>query len=301
MSERILVTGATGFIGAHVIRRLLASGKEVASVSLHGGEVAGVQVEALDLCDRNAALARLNKSRFDAVVHLAAALPAGSDVTAMQSSFDRTVASMTTVTALCRAKGCPLVYASGSSVYGSMEPDAPATEESLPAPETLYFAAKYVGDVLCLQLGHEAGVPAAALRISAPYGPGNRRATVVEIFLRAALASEEIVVQGTGSRTQDRTYVDDAAAAIERALAARASGVFNIGTGRPVSIRALAEAVLEAVPRSTSRIVSGGADPQERYRAAMSVTKAREQLGWAAQVPLVEGLRLTAAKLEGTG
>jgi UDP-glucose 4-epimerase len=297
-TRTVLVTGATGFLGTHVVRQLLASGTEVVALSLHGGEVEGVRVEAVDLSDRERALRALADVRCDAVVHLAAALPTGGDVLAMQASFDRTVAADSTIAAFCRAHEYGLVYASGSSVYGPMVGDVPVAEERLPAPETLYAAAKYVGDVLCLQLGQEAGVAAASLRISAPYGPGARRPSVVEVFLRAALASADLTLKGSGSRTQDFTFVSDVASAVRHALDVGAAGVFNVGTGEPVSMRRLAELALQAVPESSSRIVASGlADPQEEYRALMDVSKAREELGWTAQVGLLEGLRATAAYL----
>lgn len=300
VSKTVLVTGATGFIGTRVVRRLLGSGVEVCGVSLGGGDVDGVQVQALDLGDRERALEVLGRLRCDAVVHLAAALPADSSEEQIQTLFDRTVAINATIAEFCRETGCHLVYASGSAVYGTMADPKPVAEDRLPAPETLYAAAKYVGDILFLQLAHETGVPAAVLRISAPYGPGNRRQTVVEIFLRAALASSDIDQHGTGNRTQDFTFVDDVVDAVERALAVRAAGVFNIGTGNPVSMRTLVETVLAVVPESRSRVVSSGrADPQETFRSLMDVSKAREQLGWAARVSLTEGLRATAEAFEG--
>ena len=297
--ERVLVTGATGFIGRHVVSRLRTAGTEIAAVSLHGGQIEGVRVDALDLRDREHSHAMLSELEFDAVVHLAASLPEGTDPNTMQESFDGSVASAVTIVSFCRSTGCPLVWASSSSVYGSMTGEPPVSEDQLPRPETLYAVAKYIGDVLCLQLSLETGVPASILRLSAPYGPGNRRSTVIDIFLRAALESEDIRLQGSGRRAQDFTFIDDVVDAIERALLLLPSGVFNVATGRPVSMRDLAEAVLSAVPESRSRIVSGGgADPQEDYRAFMEVSKARERFGWSARVPLVEGLRLTASAIE---
>jgi UDP-glucose 4-epimerase len=295
----VLVTGASGFLGSHVVSQLVAAGVEVVGVSLRGGEVAGVRVEPLDLTERSAALSALATIDCDAVVHLAAVLPVDGSPEAMQEAFDGTVAIDATLSVFCRRRGCRLVYVSGSSVYGSIADRTPATEERLPQPENLYAVAKCVGDILYLEQARETGVPVAVLRLSAPYGPGARRPTVVETFLRAALVSSDLKLLGSGARTQDFTFVRDAAEATVRALERRASGAFNISTGAPVSMRQLAESVLAAVPASHSRIgLAGTSDPQEGYRALLDVAKARAELDWVARTPLLDGLRQTAAWLE---
>lgn len=298
MSASILVTGATGFLGRHVVERLVASGSEVIATSLRGGEVGATQVRAVDLADRPAAVAALDGIECDALVHLAAALPADPSVEAMQAAFDATVAIDSTVAVLCRARRCRLVYASGTAVYGSTGEGLPASEERPPTPENLYAAAKVVGELLCAQHALITGAPATVLRISAPYGPGARRSTVVGTFLRRALASDDLELLGSGSRTQDFTYVGDAALAVSAALDNDAGGVINVATGRPVSMRELAEAALGAAPGSCSRIVSGGAsDPQEGFRASYDVSKAERVLGWKATTSLADGLRIFADAL----
>src|SRR5207249_182775 len=104
----------------HVVNRLHAADTEVAAISLCGGQVEGIRVDALDLRERQHAQGKLSALEVDAVVHLAASLPQGTDLHAMQASFEGSVASAVTVINFCRSTGCPLVYASGSSVYGSM-------------------------------------------------------------------------------------------------------------------------------------------------------------------------------------
>ena len=299
VSRRVLVTGASGFLGSHVVSQLVAAGFEVLAVSLRGGEVAGVRVEPLDLAERRAALTALDAVDCDTIVHLAVALPADGSPEAMQAAFDGTLAIDSTLSVFCRRRGCRLVYVSSSSVYGSMDGWAPVTEEQPAQPENLYAVAKCVGDILYLEQARETGVPTTVLRLSAPYGPGARRPTVVETFLRAALASSDLTLLGSGARAQDFTFVRDAAAAILCALETRASGIFNIGTGMPVSMRRLAECVLAAVPGSRSRIsLAETPDPQEDYRALLDVSKARAELNWVARTPLLEGLREMAAWLE---
>lgn len=291
MSRRVLVTGATGFLGRHVVGRL-AAGHELTLVSLGGGEVGGLPAEAVDLCDRPAALAALGGLRLDAVAHLAAALPADASAEAMQASFDATVAIDSTVAALCRSLGCALLYASGTAVYGSTGDGPPADEDRPSQPENRYVAAKVAGELLCAQHART-----TVLRISAPYGPGLARPTVVATFLRRALASADLQLLGSGSRTQDFTYAADVAAAVSAALDREATGTFNVATGQPVSMHELAEAALAAVPGTSSRISAGGIDPQEDFRASYDVSRARDVLGWSASTSLADGLRAFAAAL----
>jgi UDP-glucose 4-epimerase len=281
----VLVTGATGFIGTAVVRRLLAAGQDVRGVSRAGGEGA----LSIDLRDREASLRTLGPIRFEAIVHLAAELPASASVEDMQRSFDGTVAIDSTIFALTLPRRCPIVYASGTSVYAAF--GGLLDESTPPEPQHLYAAAKLVGEILYGHYARSTGAPAALLRISAPYGPGMRRPTVVESFLRQARASEDIVLQGSGSRTQDFTYVEDAAEAILAALERKASGVYNIGTGGSISMRDLAEAAIAAAPGSSSHVVRRGDDPQEHHRMLLDVRKAAGSLGWSARTPLERGLQ----------
>lgn len=266
-------------------------------MSLRGGRTDEVDVQAVDLRDRDRALSALEQFRVDAVAHLAASIPQNGGIDQMQSYFDDNVSATSTITTFCRLRSCPLVYASSTSVYGSMAGGVPRKESSTPAPESLYALSKYVGELQCRQLSRAAGVPTTALRISAPYGPGNRR-NVICLFIQAALRSRDLTVFGTGTRTQDFTYGEDVAAAVERALDQHEEGVFNIASGQPVSMLSLAEAVLAAVPRSRSRIVVGGSDTQADYRADVDVSAARDHLGWRAETSLAAGLAATAASLE---
>jgi nucleoside-diphosphate-sugar epimerase len=300
VTSRVLVTGATGFVGRHVVERLAAD-HQLTAVSLRGGDVGGIPVQAVDLADRAATLTALGGVGFDAVVHLAAAIPKDLGAAAMQASHDATVAVDSTVAALCQALGCRLVYASSSAVYGLTDNGRPASEDRVPKPANLYAAAKLAGERLCDRHARITGAPATVLRISAPYGPGARRTTVVELFLKRALESEDLELLGSGSRTQDFTYVGDIAAAVSAALDAGVAGVFNVATGRSASMGELARAALEAVPGTTSRILRPGTpDPQETYRASYDVSRAQSELGWTAATSLEYGRRATVAALRQT-
>lgn len=295
MSTRILVTGATGFVGRHVVARLRTEGLTPVSLSRSSSTLDGGAVESADVTDPEQLARVFERARPATVVHLAAAIPDGSAEMSDRRCFEECVAASLNVVEACRAGGIPLVHASSTAVYGAMSGARPAREDELPVPESLYGAAKLAGDVLTLELERTENLPACALRISAPYGPGNLRRSVIYRFIESALTSNDLTLHGSGERAQDFTYVGDVVDAIWCALSSEARGVFNVATGVPVSMRALGEVVLDAIPGTGSRLVlSGIDDPQESYRALVDVRKAKDVLGWAAKVSLRDGIEATA-------
>jgi len=294
----VLLSGATGFLGRHTVRRLQTAGMTMEAISLHGGTVGNVYVAAVDISSREQFFGWAKGKTINAIAHLAAAIPSNASGPEAEQSFKANVLGVLNVLALARERRCPVVYISGTSVYGA-NTNFPLGETALPQPQSLYVSSKYVGDVLCEQARMTEGACIATLRVSAPYGPGSSRRPVVNVFLQAALASTNLTLVGSGRRTQDFTYISDVTDAIYLSITSRASGIFNIASGRPVTMRQLAETVLEAVPESRSRIVQlESPDPQEGHRASFTVEKARQELGWCPQVLLLEGLKRTAHALK---
>ncbi|MDD1779010.1 MAG: GDP-mannose 4,6-dehydratase, partial [Candidatus Helarchaeota archaeon] len=129
------------------------------------------------------------------------------------------------------------------------------------------------------------------LRISAPYGPGQRAKTVVRIFLENALRNQSLLFHGSGSRTQDFIYIDDVAAAFWAALRADANGIFNVACGEPISMKDLVVLIVSLIPGCASEIKpSGVEDPQENFRANYDISRAKEYLSWEPKVSLKEGI-----------
>ncbi|MCK5116385.1 MAG: NAD(P)-dependent oxidoreductase [Candidatus Aegiribacteria sp.] len=288
----VLVTGATGFMGRHLVRFLTRqSGLELWCISRNGGQVDGIHVDSVDLTSyEEVAQWHRNKPIIDTIFHLAALIPSSSESSESDDMFFNNLLMMKNIISLGVSDKSSIVNISSSSIY-SMDNNVPLTEDMLPQPDNLYSLSKYTGELLCDIAHMRYGISAANLRISAPYGPCQKVQTVINVFLRAALESREITVFGSGNRTQDFTYIDDVIQAIWLACRKKASGAYNIASGKAVTMCELAKTVLHVEPQSKSEIVySGTPDSQETCRGVFSIEKARNVLGYVPQTSLENGL-----------
>ena len=295
----VLVTGADGFIGRHVCKNLVRGGLDVIGLvrdnarASMAANIPYLRITA-DLSQHGAlesAWAFVNQRWPGAVIHLAAQIPPvflgeeAERAAAINCLIDENVLRF------CGARGLAVVYASGMSVCGFGSGQAQAESSEL-RPVGPYSAAKLLGERLGSKYLGSKGIAFTALRISAPYGPSQRARTVLTIFLDRALRGLPLLYDGSGSRQQDFTYVEDVADAVRCALYARRSGTYNVATGVPTSMRQLATLIRDSVPGCRSDILpSGREDPQERVRALFPVEKAAIELGWRAATSLKAGIQ----------
>jgi UDP-glucuronate 4-epimerase len=314
-----VVTGGVGFIGYHVTKQLLLRGERV--VVIDDFSAAPYPVEAkrknqqdllaefgervrvitADVSDQGAL-----KSAFAAagtigsVVHLAGIAgvrPSFSD----PARYVRVNAEGTAnVFQLCQAAGVKqLLFASSSSVYGNSTP-LPATEDA-PAvlPESPYAASKRSAELLAISLSRMApGMAIRALRFFTVYGPRQRPEMAIASFTRASLAGEPITMFGDGSMRRDFTHVEDTARGVLAALDRMTPGyrVYNLGSGNPIELRALIDAIGKATGRPLE--VRSTPVPLGDVDATFAdISRAREELGWQPQVDLVAGLKGVVAWL----
>ncbi|HED24756.1 MAG TPA: NAD-dependent epimerase/dehydratase family protein, partial [Firmicutes bacterium] len=245
-----LVTGAAGFIGYHLAKRLLRDGHRVIGVDCF--------TDYYDpaIKKNNAAILLSNPNftlRQEDLVEAADSLPDGvrwvfhqAAQAGVRASWGREFAHYTHHNILAtqrllewarRSKPERFVYASSSSVYGAAE-KLPMREDDLPRPVSPYGVSKLAAEHLCQLYYHNFDVPAVSLRYFTVYGPGQRPDMAFHRFIRAILDSREVVVYGTGEQTRDFTFVDDIVAAnLAAALAKQGPGrVYNIGGGTRISI-----------------------------------------------------------------
>lgn len=267
----ILVTGAAGFIGYHVARRLLASGKAVVGLDnlnayydpkLKDARLAelakfpGFEFVKLDLADR-AGMARLfTTRRFPYVVHLAAQAGVRHSLVDPHAYIDSNIVGFTNILEGCRHHGCKhLLFASSSSVYGSNTKMPFSIHENVDHPLSLYGASKKANELMAHSYAHLFKLPTTGLRFFTVYGPWGRPDMAMWIFAKAIAAGEPIRLFNHGNMRRDFTYVDDVVESIERLVGRPPAGnpnysgdapnpgssaapwrVYNIGNNNPVEL-----------------------------------------------------------------
>lgn len=298
--QRALVTGGAGFLGSHLVDRLVREGSQVVVVdNLSTGRREHVNPAAgfyeLDICSPELAEV-FRKERPTAVFHLAAQT---SVVRSMEDpngdARSNILGSLNVFQRSLEFGVDQVIYSStGGALYG--EPQRLPCDESHPVlPLSPYGASKYAAEVYLHTLSVTGGLRYTILRYGNVYGPRQDplgEAGVVAIFAERMLRDADVVIYGDGNQERDFVYVDDAVEANILALGEKESGVYNIGTGRGASVNR----VFEHLKRLIGYKGKPKHDPPRKgevYRVYLDVRKAKRELGWAPKVDLETGLALT--------
>ena len=304
MAETMLVTGAAGFIGSHLVDRLLAMGRSVIGVDLFTDYYdTSIKRSNLDAARHEARfeLVEIDLARddvdelvegVDVIFHLAgqpgvrASWGAGFD-----EYLNRNILATQRLLEACKGKTLErFVFSSSSSVYGAA-PRFPTCEADLPAPMSPYGVTKLAAEHLCGLYAQAFGVPTIALRYFTVYGPRQRPDMAMHRLVESALQGTRFPLHGDGSQVRDFTYVDDAVAANVVAAEVRSEPgtVLNIGGGAMTALRD----VIATIERLTERSIALDhlpIAPGDPARTGADTTRAREILGWAPAVAIDEGL-----------
>jgi UDP-glucose 4-epimerase len=302
----IVVYGGTGFIGgnfanyaARLGARVVACGNALAPSSVLDAKVEVVQLDAADL---NASLDLLRKTRPVAVVFgISGITPrAGKDVDPAAAFLE--LRSLANVIQGARDVGVRQIVfcSSGGAIYG--DGAASHLETDVCAPKSLYGKLKLQAETLMTTLCEPLGIRASIMRIGNPYGPGQSPFGlhgVIAVFVYKMLTAEPITIFGSLEATKDYVYVDDVSAAIWASIERQVSGVFNIASGVPTSLRALVKKTSDVCAvEPTIKYVELAATEVQTFK--LDIAKARRDLQWRAVTGMESGIAVTKRWIEET-
>jgi UDP-glucose 4-epimerase len=290
---RVLVTGGSGFIGRHVVRRLLARGDEVVVADRVDFPDSDVEIVKGDLRDPEV-VERAVTADLDAVIHLAALPSVLQSVIQPHETFTTNVAATELILDRCRIEEVDrFVFASTNAVVGNV--GATTIDERIALmPLTPYGGTKAACEMLLTSYGASYGIVTVALRFTNIYGAGMQtKDSVIARLMRAAASGGGIQIYGDGEQVRDYLYVTDAARAIELGLELPASDTVTIGAASSVSMNVLHQLACEATG------VAIGAEhipgkPGEMPAVIVDTSHATE-LGFACEYDVLDGLKATWA------
>ncbi|MEM4021470.1 MAG: NAD-dependent epimerase/dehydratase family protein [Nitrososphaerota archaeon] len=285
---KVVITGGAGFIGSHVAAHLKTRGFDVVAVdSLERASGLG-RLRATEVPLVVADLRRDELPRGDAIVHAAAYISVDESWEKPYEYMWNNAAVTAKVGKEALRMGAFLVYLSSAAVYGNPV-YTPIDEEHPTRPTSPYGLSKLAGEE-ALALLQSAGLKYAAARLFNVYGPGQTGpyAGVITKFIERARAGLPPVIFGSGEQTRDFIHVLDVALFIETLVEKGAQGVFNVGTGRAVSIKELARVVMKLAGIGGEPIYASPR-PGDIAHSVANIKKARG-LGWEPKITLEEGL-----------
>jgi len=322
---RVLVTGAAGFIGFHLVRRLLAHGADIVGVdSLSDyydvrlkqdrlaeiGTPANFRFQLLDLADRDATAALFAAGDFEAVVHLAAQAGVRYSIKNPHAYARNNIDAFLNVLEGCRHNEVPhLVYASSSSVYGANTALPFSTHQNVDHPLSLYAATKKANELMAHTYSSLYGLPTTGLRFFTVYGPWGRPDMAMFRFADAILHGNEIDVYNHGRMQRDFTFVDDVVEALVRLLSTPATPnadwdgadpdpatsrapyrLYNIGNNNPVQLKRLIE-IMEAELGTKAKMRMLPMQPGDVPATYADVDDLSAVTGFAPSTPIEVGVR----------
>jgi len=302
---RILVTGGAGFIGSHLVEKLLALGYTVAILDdfndfydprIKRANIAAVKNDApvfqIDLRDNNAVRGLFHREKFDTIIHLAARAGVRPSIAQPQLYYDANVTgTLHLLDAVRTAEIERFIFASSSSVYGICKTVPFSEDFHLTQTISPYAATKMAGEFLCSTFSHLYKMRVIALRFFTVYGPRQRPDLAIHQFTRKILADEPIDQFGDGTTRRDYTYVDDIIQGVVAALKYDAAmwDIFNLGENETVQLKDLIEAIEAAVGRK-AKINQLPEQPGDVPLTCADISKARRLLGYNPTTKLRDGL-----------
>ena len=302
---RILVTGGAGFIGSHLVEKLLSLGHEVAILDdfndFYDPQIKrqnitavakDVAIHHLDLRDSGAVRNLFHREKFEAIAHLAARAGVRPSIQNPKLYYDTNVDGTLHLLDAARVTGVErFIFASSSSVYGNSKTVPFSEDRQLIQTLSPYGATKIAGEFLCSTYSHLYGMRVVALRYFTVYGPRQRPDLAIHQFTRRIHAGKPIDQFGDGTTRRDYTYIDDIIQGTMAALKYDGSmfDIFNLGENETIQLRDLIAGIENALGEKAkiNRLPEQPGDMPVTYA---DISKARKLLGYNPSTRLSDGL-----------
>jgi len=302
---RILVTGGAGFIGSHLVERLLATGHIVAILDdfndfydprIKHANIAGlakdVTVHHADLRDEASVRNLFRREKFEVIAHLAARAGVRPSIQHPQLYYDTNVTGTLHLLEAARVTGVKkFIFASSSSVYGATKIVPFSEDQHLTQTLSPYAATKIAGEFLCSTYSHLYQLRVVALRYFTVYGPRQRPDLAIHQFTRRIHAGQPIEQFGDGTTRRDYTYIDDVIQGTMAALQYEGPrfDVFNLGENETIQLKDLVVAIENALGKK-AKINQLPEQPGDMPLTCADIFKARKLLGYNPTTDLRKGL-----------
>jgi nucleoside-diphosphate-sugar epimerase len=295
--KKFLVVGGSGFLGSHLIKRLIDEQIDVTVSDIIGPESA-LRIKpymdsihyfwksAEDLNDEDLV-------NVDCIVFLAAQADVPLVLSSPKYSFYVNTSGLINVLELLRNKqNTRLVYMSSKNVYGKST-NLPIVEEEPLRPTDPYGASKAAADLMCQSYSSSFGLPITIIRSSGLFGPYSRLQQAIPIFIKQALENSPITIEGDGSQSTDFNYVQNLVDSIISITNNELSGVYNIAYGKEYSVKEIVDIVLEKTNSSSSIKNLPWRSGEKGMKLSLSIDKAKRDFGYSPKVSFEEGIEST--------
>ena len=309
----VLITGAAGFVGFHVAKRLLSSGKKVFGVdnlnNYYDVQLKHDRLEQLerfenfsfqkiDIADRDAIKQLFSQRKFASIVHLAAQAGVRYSIENPYAYGESNLTGFLNILEGSRVQQVKhLVYASSSSVYGANKKVPFSTSDNVDNPVSLYAATKKANELMAHSYSHLYGIPMTGLRFFTVYGPWGRPDMAYFKFVEAIAQGKPIEIYNYGKMKRDFTYIDDVVEGIVRVLAkppqispdGAPCEVYNIGNHQPVELMAFIKTIEAAMGQPAQKIMQP-MQPGDVPATYADVDALKAAVGFSPSTPLSVGI-----------
>ena len=302
---RVLVTGGAGFIGSHLVEKLLAASHDVVVLDdfndfydpqIKHANIAGlardVTVYHVDLRDSESVRNLFHREKVDAIAHLAARAGVRPSIQYPRLYYDTNVTGTLHLLEAARVTGVErFIFASSSSVYGASKAIPFSEDEHLRQTISPYAATKVAGEFLCSTYSHLYNLRVVALRYFTVYGPRQRPDLAIHQFTRRIYAGQPIDQFGDGSTRRDYTYIEDVIQGTMAALEYEGPlfDIFNLGESETIQLKDLIMAIENALGKR-AKISQLPEQPGDMPLTCADISKARKLLGYNPTAKFSDGL-----------